>query len=198
MEEQRFASGLQKLQRLLRESSSDLDTPVLFALIGGLAVSAWGAVRATQDIDLLADCTPSPIVDRSVRRTLGDFFASRGWQAEWHSGGMDDPVPLLLRLGLPGNEQGLVADIIWAHKRWQTEALERVIELDVSGMEVIIIHPEDLVLLKLDAGGPRDLMDIEALLSNPPSEMDLVRLKEKAKRLRRGRLLNECLKRAGK
>jgi len=167
-------------------------------LIGGLAVSAWGAVRATQDIDLLADCTPSPIVDRNVRQVLADFFESRGWTAEWHSGGMDDPVPLLLRLGMPPGEQNLVADIIWAHKRWQQEALERAIKLDVSGMEVILIHPEDLILLKLDAGGPRDLMDIEALLANPPDAMDLVRLKEKAKRLRRGRLLNECLRRSGK
>lgn len=193
MAEQRFATAVQQVQDLLREAARVLETPVGFALIGGLAVSAWGAVRATEDIDFLADTTPSPILDGGVRQRLAELCARRGWKAEWRHGGIDDPVPLLLRLRMPPEAGGLVAEIIWAHKIWQREALERTIALDVAGMEVVVVHPEDLILLKLYAGGPQDLADIETLLADPPAEIELARLKEKARRLRRSRLLTGCL-----
>lgn len=155
MAEQQFAAALRNLQTLLKDASLELGTTVHFALIGGLAVAAWGHVRATQDIDLLADCTPSPILNLEMRQRLAQFFERRGYVSEWHSGGIDDPIPLLLRLRLPGSKSGLVADILWAHKLWQREALERTVELDAAGMELTLIHPEDLILLKLDAGGPK-------------------------------------------
>jgi hypothetical protein len=53
--EQRFVPALQKLHRLLGAASTNLQTPIRFALIGGLAVSTWGGIRATRDIDFLAD-----------------------------------------------------------------------------------------------------------------------------------------------
>ena len=57
--EPRFARSLRALQKLLRDASSELRLPLRFGLIGGLALSAWGVVRATEDIDLLADSTPN-------------------------------------------------------------------------------------------------------------------------------------------
>jgi hypothetical protein len=53
--EQQLAPALGRLRILLEEASTALHIPVTFALIDGPAISAWGAVRATQDIDLLAD-----------------------------------------------------------------------------------------------------------------------------------------------
>ncbi len=116
--EQRFASALRNLQKLLQDASLALQIPIRFALIGGLAVSAWGAVRATQDIDLLADSTPSPLRDRELRSLLQKFFEKRASIVEWREGVPDDPIPLLLRLQMPRTAPGVVADILWAHKRW--------------------------------------------------------------------------------
>ena len=79
---------------------------------------------------------------------------------------------------------GLEADILWAHKRWQREALTRIVTLKVSGMDVFVLHPEDLILLKLEAGGAQDLLDVESLLSESPPELDITRLRRKAARLR--------------
>ena len=117
----------------------------------------------------------------------------RGYTAEWRVGGTDDPIPLLLRVGMPRPAYGLGADILWAHKRWQREALQRTIALRVSRMEVFVLHPEDLILMKLEAGGPQDLLDVETLLSNPPAELDLKRLKDKAVQLRLAARLEKCL-----
>jgi len=96
--EQRFAPALRTLQNLLKGASRALHIPIPLALIGGLAVSAWGVVRATQDIDLLADSTPSPLRDRALRDNLQKFFVEGDCSAEWRVGEADDPIPLLLRL----------------------------------------------------------------------------------------------------
>lgn len=191
--EQRFAGALHDLQKLLLDASLDLKIPIRFALIGGLAVSAWGVVRATEDVDFLADSSPSPLRNLAVRHAMQKRIEGRGYTAEWRVGGTDDPIPLLLRVGMPRPAYGLGADILWAHKRWQREALQRTIALRVSRMEVFVLHPEDLILMKLEAGGPQDLLDVETLLSNPPAELDLKRLKDKAVQLRLAARLEKCL-----
>ena len=53
--------------------------------------------------------------------------------------------------------------------------------------------PEDLILLKLDAGGPQDILDVRALLAAKPSELDIERLKRGAAQLRLQTLLDSCL-----
>lgn len=190
--EQRFAPALRTLRRLFEDASVSIQVPIRFAVIGGLAASAWGVVRATEDIDLLADSNPSPLRNLPLRRDFGAFLEQRGCTAEWRVGEPDDPIPLLLRIGLP-RPMALVTDILWAHKRWQREALGRRITLRVSHFEVFVLHPEDLILMKLEAGGPQDLLDVAALLFNPPPELNLTRLKRRALRLRLGGVLDRCL-----
>jgi hypothetical protein len=92
--EQRFASSVNRIQKLVETASVDLQTRIRIALIGGLAVSAWGAVRATQDIDLLADSDPSPIRNPGLRDDLKRFEAKR-CKVEWRVGEPDDPIPQL-------------------------------------------------------------------------------------------------------
>ena len=58
-----FGPALRWLQKLLNAANDELNQKINFALIGGLSVAAWGAVRATQDIDFLVDTEPSPIGD---------------------------------------------------------------------------------------------------------------------------------------
>ncbi len=192
--ERRFAPALRALQKLFQDAALAFKIPIRFALVGGLAVSAWGVVRATQDIDLLADSTPSPLRNQALRAGLQSFLQERGCAIEWRVGEADDPIPLLLRIEMLRPASGLAADVLWAHKRWQREALMRRISLRVSRLDVFVLHPEDLVLMKLEAGGPQDLLDVEALLSNAPSELDVRQLRRKAAQLRLGMELDRCLR----
>jgi hypothetical protein len=192
----RFARALGTLTRLFKGASVSLQSPIRFALIGGLGVSAWGAVRATQDIDLLADSDSDPVRDPEFRKRLQRHLEEKGCVVEWKIGGFDDPVPLLLRLKLARSAGGMTVDILWAHKRYQREALLRSIPLKLGRLEVPVLHPEDLILMKLEAGGPQDLLDVETLLANPPQELSLVNLRRKAAALRLGEILDECLRNA--
>jgi hypothetical protein len=191
--ERRFARALATLGDLFKDASVALRVPIHFALIGGLGMSAWGAVRATQDIDILADTRPGPLRNLALRDRLQRLFEEKGCVPEWRVGDRDDPIPLLLRLELPRRARGMAVDIIWAHKRWQRQALRRRITLRVSGLKLFVLHPEDLILMKLEAGGPQDLLDVEALLSSSPTELILRSLKQRAARLHLGRVLDRCL-----
>jgi hypothetical protein len=194
--EARFARALRTLTALFNSASRATKIPIRFALIGGLGVSAWGVVRATQDIDLLADSDLDPMRDPEFRKRLQGYLEEKGCVVEWKIGGFDDPVPLLLRLKLHRSAGGMTVDILWAHKRYQREALVRSIPLRVGRFEVPVLHPEDLILMKLEAGGPQDLLDVETLLSNPPPVLSLKSLRQKAATLRLGEMLNECLRNA--
>ncbi len=127
---------------------------VSYALMGGLAVAAWGAPRATEDIDLLADISPSPELDASLR--------ARGFDAEWRRATPDDPIPLLLRLRSPSGPE---IDVVCATRAWEREMLARSIRLRLpQGFEIPVLAVEDLIVLKLMAGGPGDLADVADLL----------------------------------
>jgi hypothetical protein len=84
--EQQLAPALGRLRKLLEEASTAIHIPITFALIGGFAISARGTVRATQDIDLLADSDPSSISDRHLRDALAKFLARRNCAIEWRIG----------------------------------------------------------------------------------------------------------------
>ena len=196
--EQPFARVVTRLQKLLEAASVELQVRIRIALIGGLAVSAWGAIRATQDVDLLADSDPSPIGSRGVRDKLQKFFEAKDCTVEWRVGDSDDPIPLLLRLHLGGALSQPGADVLWAHKRWHQEALRRRLEVKSGNLRVFVLHPEDLILIKLDSCGPQDLLDVQALVSCSPPELNVARLKRNAARIRLRKLLDGCLREAGK
>ena len=134
-----------------------------YALMGGLAVAAWGAPRATEDIDVLADVTPSPELEASLR--------TAGFETEWRRGTPDDPVPLLLRLRSPSGPE---IDVVCATRVWEREMLARSIRIQIAGrLEIPVIALEDLIVLKLMAGGPHDLADVVDLLGRVESLPDL-------------------------
>ena len=190
----RLAPALREMHRLLVEAEVQIHTSIRFALLDGLAVSTWGVIRSTQGIDFLANSDPTPLHDLGLRDKLKQFIVQQNSHADWRVGDHDDPIPLLLKIELPPTFGNVGADIIWAHKRWQREALQRSINVDVDGTEIPVLHPEDLILSKLEAGGPQDFLDAEELLSAAPPQLNLTRLKDTAARLRLGKVLEKCLR----
>jgi len=78
----RFEDALANLSAIFQERG------VAYALMGGLAVAAWGAPRATEDIDLLADLSPSQELDAALRLRsrsgpeIDVVCATRAWERE--------------------------------------------------------------------------------------------------------------------
>jgi hypothetical protein len=72
-------------------------------------------------------------------------------------------MPLFkVRLFLEG--RGIDADVFLVENEFQKEVMSRRILDEVEGKPVHLITAEDLILFKLLAGRPRDLLDIEDVL----------------------------------
>lgn len=64
-------------------------------------------------------------------------------------------------------------DLVVARDSLENAFLDRARLVDVGGLEVPLITPEDLVIAKLFASRPRDIEDVRAVLGTMGSDMDL-------------------------
>ena len=127
------------------------------ALVGGVALAAHGIARATLDSDVL-------VVDA---RVLDEDFWT-GWsgsaQLEVFRGDPDEALAGSIRV----SREDEFVDVIVGRPGWQTAVLERCRTVEVRGVSLPIVDRADLILLKLLAGGPQDLLDVELLLASDP------------------------------
>jgi predicted nucleotidyltransferase len=149
-----------------------------FALAGGYAVAAWGAVRATRDIDFLASIPVAQIPElvREMERA--------GFKTDYRMGDDGDPVK-----GVIGIEPKKAADVepvevILGIKKMPADIFVRVRQVPFIGLEVPVISPEDLIILKCLAAGPVDLEDARAIFRIMNKKLDMEYLKSEFKRCR--------------
>jgi hypothetical protein len=127
-----------------------------FALIGAGALAIHGVSRSTLDIDLLA----------TDRRLLEPVFwaLGSGVEVEVRRGDAADPLAGVVRCRAPNQRH---VDIVIGKAAWQAALVARAEPLTRSGRAIPAARVEDLVLLKLYAGGSQDRWDIEQRLQRP-------------------------------
>ena len=97
--------------------------------------------------------------------------------AAWNSGEAGVALDLWAPLAHEGNARaqsnmgaaflegrGVDADIFLAETAFQREVIDRHIVAEVDGLRVKLVSAEDLILFKLVASRPRDLVDIQDIL----------------------------------
>lgn len=126
---------------------------IRYALIGGVAVAARGAGRSTLDIDVLT--TDSSVLHEAFWEPLRD----QGLRVDVRKGEWDDPLRGVVRIDA---EESI--DVVVGKYKWEHAVVERAEVVTVRGMEIAVPTTADLILLKLAAGGPRDLIDAANLL----------------------------------
>ena len=186
---------MKNLEKSLEEFAGELDKAFKkgelagYALIGGLAVSARSKPRATKDIDFLVSAEKD-----FFSKTFPEILESKGHSYKIFKGGWDDPVNGLIRVyDEDGSE---LVDIIPVFWKWQDEIVKNAEKLKVfEGVSIPVARIEDLVILKLVAGGPQDMLDIEELLKvgKVQQNIDKERLLNLAKRAKESRKLKELL-----
>jgi len=119
-----------------------------YALIGGFAVSAWGIPRATRDLDFavaLGAAAPA-----AVAEVLEGTF---------QPGGVDDPLRGVFQVLIPTAAPPVPVQLLVLPAPWSAVLFEQVEHLSVLGCSVPVVSWQSLLLLKLYAGGPSDLLD---------------------------------------
>jgi predicted nucleotidyltransferase len=133
-----------------------------FVLVGGLAVNAWGYLRATRDVDLV----PGPSADNLAR--LDALLVELGGRVE--VGGKlleSSAIRTFLRTGdrtLVLTDLGRI-DILQGLPQVPSFAAldERATEIDLDGLTVKVCSLDDLLAMKRASDRPRDRDDLAAL-----------------------------------
>lgn len=94
---------------------------------------------------------------------------SYGWDVEFREGEPGDPLGFVIRIRDRGGNQ---VDLIGGIRRLDPRFFERVIEAELNGLNLLISSPEDLIALKIHAGGPKDLEDAKGVLEVLDSAID--------------------------
>lgn len=162
-----------------------------YAVMGGIALQAWGRERVTRDIDLiiyLGKIGPT----KFLRALVGAGFKISRKSIPQKK---ESLLPIACyyeekTYGLP-----LEIDFFIAETDYQKKALERSLGIEVLGKKVKIIQPEDLILHKLLANRPIDRADVETVILEQKDSLDKEYLFYWSKQLGVDRRLNLLLKR---
>jgi len=153
---------MKDLTQALRELTGMLDSlSVPYAVMGGMAVRVHGIPRPTHDVDFTIALR---------RERLPDLFAlviDAGYSvAEPHLQGWVDNVAgmPLVKIRMHMEDHGIDIDIFLAESEFQKSLVARRQRETLEGHPIWFVTPEDLVLLKLIAGRPRDFVDVQDVL----------------------------------
>jgi hypothetical protein len=144
-----FQDVLERLAHLLETRG------VAYMLVGAVAVGVWGRPRATADIDVTVLVDEAGL-DALARATepLG-FSIDEQWQ-EWN--------PLLRGSHVRVTTAGAAVDIMRPRDPHEVRAIERRQRVTIDDGRLWFAAPDDLILMKLKAGRPRDFEDAVGVL----------------------------------
>jgi len=147
---------------LLGRVASLLDRArIAAAVIGASALAVHGVARSTYDVDLLTTDA------RALQDHTWHSLAEGGVSVEIRRGDDDDPLRGVVRVTKSGER---TVDVVVGRHAWQTAAVDTATPARILGVEVPVVDRASLILLKLYAGGPQDLWDIEQLMADTTAE----------------------------
>lgn len=136
---------------------------VPYAVTGGYAVSIWGRLRATFDLDIIVDLFPSKI--KQVRSALEKISTA----AYVDEDAMSEAVERGKEFNFIHPESGIKVDFFVQNKDpLSTQEFNRRVSVQVLDYKVSFVSPEDLILAKLrwykTNSSERQLEDIESVI----------------------------------
>ena len=131
-----------------------------YMIIGGQAVLLYGEPRLTRDIDVTlgVDASRLPILLKAVE------------EAEFKP--LPENIPQFVRntmvLPVVDEQSGVRVDFIFSFTPYEREAISRAKTVRIEGQDIRFASAEDVIIHKIFAGRPRDLVDVRSIvLKNP-------------------------------
>lgn len=148
---------------------------VKIVIMGGMAVSAYAPPRTTFDIDGIVEIEEERI-EGFLRRLKKAGFST------------NEAAPVKVINGLPFitlyyPRSKVYVDLFLARNEFQKQMMARSWRITVEGLTLEIVSPEDLILVKLLTGRPRDTEDVRQILLENSESLDFGYLRGWARRL---------------
>ena len=128
---------------------------IAYAVIGAMAASVHGVVRASMDADALLSITTQELGNLQQR------FKAAGFATELRRGDMEDPIAAVLALSDAFQNR---VDLLVGLRGLEPEAFSRAIDVSFQGATLRVIGIEDFIAMKVFAGGPQDIADAQHAL----------------------------------
>ena len=169
MNNSRLFDVFNKLEVAAKESD------VKVVIMGGLAVSIYAQPRATLDIDGIIELD---------ERYIDNFLTA----AEKRGFSWDKEVPIKRIKGLPFitlyyPDGKVYVDLFLAKGDFQENVIRRSRAVDVEGVKLDLISPEDLILVKLISDRPKDTDDVREILLESSDDLDFKYLEKWGEKL---------------
>lgn len=146
---------------------------VKYAVIGAMAGSVHGVVRASFDADAVL------LLAVQQAAELEHTFRAGGFQTALRHGDQDDPIGALLSVSDAFENR---VDLLIGLRGLEPAAFSRAIDLTFEKTPLRVIGLEDFIAMKVFAGGPQDIADAQAVISIASRALDLTLLKRLAGR----------------
>lgn len=150
--------------------------PRRWYLFGAQAASIWGRPRMTADIDITIEL-PSADVPSFIETMEQSGFALR------ISTGVEDFISRTRVLPFVHTKSNLPLDVVLAGPGLEDQFLARAQSRTISGFEIPIISPEDLIITKILAQRAKDLEDVRGILLRRKGKLDLAIIRRTLKLL---------------
>ena len=144
-----------------------------YALIGGFAVSAWGVPRATNDLDFALALGSS-----------GPSILAKQLKAEFRPADPNDPLRGVFRCSVLVEDNTIPVQLILLPPKWENLVFQEIVSIEIFDLTVPVVNWQPLLLLKLYAGGPQDLLDAQQILSvRQPNPIELQEISRDAEQV---------------
>ena len=141
-----------------------------YAAVGGLAVSFHGSPRATHDADAVIWLRGTGKTEQDLVRRL----TNAGYRTILRRGDIDDPISGVV---VVEDAHANRVDLLLGIRGMDPKAAERSILAPLLGGTVSIVTAEDLIAMKLLAGGAQDMEDVRGILYVSGQRLDRELLK---------------------
>lgn len=145
---------------------------ISYAVVGALAVSYYGIPRATADADAVIW-----LGSGKSTRDIAEKVARSGYSGQLRQGDVEDPIAQLIRIQ---DGHGNEVDLLHGVRGMDPAAAGRCVNTSLQGAPIRILAAEDLIAMKLFAGGPQDLQDVRGILQVSGKGLNLTLLESVA------------------
>lgn len=151
--------------RALKETAEFLASQEIdFAIIGGIAVAVRGEPRATLDVDAVLKC--------DVERALALLQTLHSAPVAPFFDGVEEIVRTGLLLPLEHKDTGIRIDLSIGMSGFDQQVVANASSWSIDGQNIPVASAEYLVVMKQLAARPRDLDDIEGILTRQGARFD--------------------------
>jgi hypothetical protein len=145
---------------------------VRWYVFGAQAALLHGALRFTEDLDVTV------LLETLETRVLVSALEGHGFSLRVTEGDVDAFVANTRVLPIVHSGTRIPVDVVLGGPGLEELFAQRAVATDIGGVSVPVAAAEDLIVMKVLAGRPKDLEDVVAILTARASLLDMARVRE--------------------